>query len=195
MLWMNRKYFKGFSEKIGDVFGKIPLTPNQWTILSLFLAAFVFYLIFLGYFFSAFLLFVFTISIDMIDGAVARKKKMVTKVGGYLDSITDRAIEFLIILGLFVTPYPTILLPMNVWLMILLFGSLMSTYTRAAAFEKGVYKDLKGGILEHTDRLVLFLLILIVSELSLVYASYLIVLMAVLSNVSALQRFVKAIKR
>ena len=78
--------------------------------------------------------------------------------------------------------------------MLLFLGSFMSTYTRAAAFEKGVFNDLKGGILEHTDRLIFFLIIILMSAFSKDYASYLIALMAVLTNISALQRFLKAIK-
>jgi phosphatidylglycerophosphate synthase len=195
MLWINRNYFKGFSKKVGRAFSRLPLTPNQWTILSLLITIVVFYVMVNESFLLAFVLFAFAISIDMIDGAVARESKRVTKIGGYLDSITDRAIEFIVVLGLFFINYPDLMAPIKVWLMFLLFGSFMSTYTRAAAFEKGVFKDLKGGILEHTDRLVLFLLIIIVSNFSLVFASYLIVLMAVLSDISALQRFLKAIKR
>ena len=195
MLWLNRKRFNAVGERMGDIFSKLPLTPNQWTVMSLLLAVIVFYLIFIGSFLLASLLFIITMSIDMIDGAVARKTRNVTRIGGYLDSVIDRAVEFLIILGLFMTPYPAMVLPASIWLIFLLFGSFMSTYTRAAAFEKLSFKDVKGGILEHTDRLVFLLIILLVSSFSLLYASYLISIMAVLAFASFLQRFFGAIKR
>jgi archaetidylinositol phosphate synthase len=195
MLWINRKRFNGFSEKMGDVFSRMPLSPNHWTALSLLLAFIVFYLLTAREFVAAFVVFAFTMSIDMIDGAVARKTKSVTKFGGYLDSVTDRLIEFIIIIGLLFVGYPNFIATASVWLMLLMLGSFMSTYTRAAAFEKGVYKDLKGGLLEHTDRLVLFATIILVSHFSLVYASYLIASMTALSNLSALQRFLKVVKR
>jgi phosphatidylglycerophosphate synthase len=195
MLWLNRKYFKGFGERMGEAFSKIPLEPNHWTMLSLALSIVVFYFLSSGNFMLASALFVFTMSLDMIDGAVARKTKKVTKFGGYLDSVTDRLIEFIIILGLFLANYPDFLVPAKIWLMLLMIGSFMSTYTRAVAFEKGVFKDLKGGILEHTDRLIFFLVIMLVSASSLAYSSYLIAAMAILANISALQRFLKAVKR
>jgi archaetidylinositol phosphate synthase len=195
MLYQKRKRLENLSIRLGRCLSRIPLSPNQWTALSLLLVLATFYLLSNQSFFLAAVTFAFAAFIDMIDGAVARESKQVTKVGGYLDSVADRVIEFVIILGLFINGYQDFILPMSLWLFLLFFGSFMSTYTRAAAFEKGVYKDLKGGILEHTDRLAFFLLIIVVSVFSLVYASYLIVLMAVITNVSALQRFLKAIKR
>ncbi|MFH1229816.1 MAG: CDP-alcohol phosphatidyltransferase family protein [Candidatus Aenigmatarchaeota archaeon] len=195
MLYLNRKYFEKIGKQIGYAFSKIPVSPNQWTVISLILAFVTFYFLAAKEFIIAIAIFAFTAFIDMIDGAVARHTKKVTKIGGYLDSIVDRSIEFVIILGLFFANYPDFIVSIEVWLFLLLFGSFMSTYTRAAAFEKNVFKDLKGGILEHTDRLVFFLLIFIVSIFSLEKASILVAIMSVLTVVSALQRFLKAIKR
>jgi archaetidylinositol phosphate synthase len=195
MLYLNRRYFEKTGKQIGRIFGKIPITPNQWTLLSLALSMVTFYFLINREFIPAIVTFAFTAFIDVIDGSVARQTRQVTKVGGYLDSVVDRAIEFVIVLGLFTVNYPSFIIPMRVWIMLLFFGSFMSTYTRAAAFEKGVFKDLKGGILEHTDRLLFFILIFAVSAFSLAYASYLIALMAALAIVSALQRFLKAVKR
>ena len=195
MLYLNRKYFEKIGKQVGYAFSKIPVSPNHWTVISLILAFVTSYFLAAKEFVVAIIVFAFTAFIDMIDGAVARHTKKVTKIGGYLDSIVDRSIEFVIILGLFFANYPDFIIPIEVWLFLLLFGSFMSTYTRAAAFEKNVFKDLKGGILEHTDRLIFFLLIFIVSIFSLEKASILIAIMSVLTVVSALQRFLKAIKR
>jgi phosphatidylglycerophosphate synthase len=195
MLYLNRKYFEKTGKQIGRIFGKMPITPNQWTLLSLALSMVTFYFLINRDFIPAIVIFAFTAFIDVIDGSVARQNRQVTKVGGYLDSVVDRAIEFVIVLGLLMANYPSFIIPTSVWIMLLFFGSFMSTYTRAAAFEKGVFKDLRGGILEHTDRLLFFILIFAVSAFSLAYASYLIALMAALAIVSAFQRFLKAVKR
>jgi phosphatidylglycerophosphate synthase len=195
MLYKRRNYFDNLGSRIGKMFSKLSLSPNQWTVLSLVFALALFYFLIKGEFLIVTIVFAFTAFIDMIDGAVARETKKVTKMGGYLDSIIDRVIEFIIILGLFLNNYPDFLVSIKLWLLFLLFGSFMSTYTRAAAFEKEVFKNLKGGILEHTDRLIFFLIIFIISIFSLDYASYLIVLMTVLANISALQRFLKVINK
>jgi archaetidylinositol phosphate synthase len=194
MLYKRRAYFDGTSKRIGYMLSKIPITPNQWTCLSLILAFVTLYLLASREFFYASVLFALTAFIDMIDGAVARSSKKVTKLGGYLDSVSDRLIEFVIILGFFFAAYPDFIISINLWLMLLLFGSFMSTYTRAAAFEKEVFKGLGGGVLEHTDRLISYLIIIIVSAFSLEYASYIIALVALLADVSAVQRFMKVVR-
>ena len=196
MLYFKRRYFNKMSKKIGIIFSKLSLSPNQWTLSSLILVIISFYFLVNQNFLIGGIVFVFTISIDMIDGAVARVTNRVTIFGGYLDTIIDRLIEFIIILGLFLNRYPDFIVPMNVWLLFLLFGSLMVTYTKAAAFEKGVIKkELKGGgILEHPDRIILILAIILISNFSMLYASYLIVITTILVGTTALQRFVIAIR-
>jgi archaetidylinositol phosphate synthase len=197
MLYVKRKYFKDLSKNLGYLFSSLPISPNQWTILSLVLALLCFYLTATGNFLVSFIICVLTISIDMIDGAVARTTNKATKFGAYLDTIIDRFIEFFIIFGLFFVDYPSLILSSKTWIMILLFGSMMSTYSKSAAFEKGLTKkELKGGgLLEHTDRLVLFLVSILISYFSLQYAIYLIVLTSILTLISFFQRFLIATKR
>jgi archaetidylinositol phosphate synthase len=96
MLYLNRKKFEKISKGIGKSLGRLPLTPNQWTVSSLVLSLVTLYFLASGSFLIAAIVFAFTSFIDMVDGAVARQKGKVTKAGGYLDSITDRAIEFVI---------------------------------------------------------------------------------------------------
>jgi phosphatidylglycerophosphate synthase len=191
MLYKKRKYFKDVSRGLGYTFSRLPISPNQWTLSSLFLALIVFYFLVGQNFLISFIVCIFAISIDMIDGAVARATERTTKFGAYLDTVTDRFIEFLIIFGLFFIPYPNFIIVSQAWLMILLLGSMMSTYSKSAAFEKGLIKKESkgGGILEHTDRLLLFLVIILISYFSLQYATYLIALTSALTLVSFAQRF------
>lgn len=197
MLYVKRKYFKEFSKNIGYLFSKVSVSPNQWTLMSLALAFLCFYLIVNQLFLISFIVCVLTISIDMIDGAVARVTNKATIFGAYLDTVTDRFIEFFIIFGLFFVSYPNLIFNSKTWTMILLFGSMMSTYSKSAALEKGlIKKELKGGgLLEHTDRLVLFLIIILISYFSLQYAIYLIAITSVLTVISFFQRFLIATKR
>jgi len=154
-----------------------------------------FYFLVKGEFLISTVLLAFTSFIDVIDGAVARATKKASIFGAYLDTIVDRLIEFVTILGLFLVGYPDFILPMNFWLASLLFSCLMITYSKAAASEKGlVRKELKGGILEHPDRMLFFIAIVLVSNYSLEYASFLIVAMTILTITTAVQRFLIAIK-
>jgi archaetidylinositol phosphate synthase len=197
MLYKKRKYFKDFSKNIGNTLVKIPISPNQWTISSLILAIILFYFLVNQEFLISFIVCIFTIFIDMVDGAVARASNRSTKFGAYLDTIVDRFIEFFIIFGLIFIGYPSFILSSQAWLMLLFFGSMMSTYSKPAAFEKGlIKKEMKGGgILEHTDRLLLLLVIILLSYFSKNYAIYLIALTSVLTLISFLQRFRIVTKR
>jgi phosphatidylglycerophosphate synthase len=200
MLWKRRKRLDKFGGRIGRIFSKIPLSPNAWTALGLVLAITTAYFLASKDFLIATVAFAFAALFDMIDGSVARIRKKVTKLGGYLDSVTDRTVEFIVILGFFLVGYPNFILPIELWIFFLLFGSFMSTYVRAVSFEKEIFgfkikREVKGGILEHADRMVVFFIIMLISNFSLQYASYAIAAAAVLSLISALQRFIKAIKR
>jgi archaetidylinositol phosphate synthase len=195
MLWKRRKHLDKTGRKIGKIFSKIPLSPNKWTGMGLVLAIITFCFLVRHEFLLATVVFAFTAAIDMIDGAVAKVTKKVTRLGGFLDSYTDRAVEFVTILGLFLAGFPDVVISIETWLMLLFFGSFMSTYARAVSFEKKIRRNVKGGVLEHADRMLVFFFIILISNFSLQLASYLIVLTAVLSLLSALQRFLKATKR
>lgn len=195
MLYAKRKYFDQLGEKLGEALSKLQISANQWTTLSLLLATITFYFMVKGDFLIATALLAFTSFIDMIDGAVARATKKASIFGAYLDAVIDRIIEFVTVLGLLFIGYPDFILPMNVWLVSLLFSCLMITFNKAAAFEKGlVRKELKGGLLEHPDRMLFFIAIVLVSNYSLYYASFLIAVMTILTITTAIQRFLIAVK-
>jgi archaetidylinositol phosphate synthase len=195
MIYKNRKMFENLSVRAGTLFSKLQLSANQWTMLSLMLIAVTFYFLVTGDFLVSAILLAFTSFIDVIDGAVARATKKTTIFGAYLDTMSDRVIEFVTILGLFMIGYPDFILPINVWLATLLFSCVMITYAKAAASEKGLVKnELKGGILEHPDRMLFFIAIVLVSIYSLEYASFLIAVMTILTITTAAQRFLIAIR-
>ena len=177
------------------IFSKLPLSPNQWTIISLIPAIITFYFLFRGELLLAAGAFFISAFIDVIDGAVARVQGRVTALGAYLDTIVDRVVEFLFIAGLLFVSFPALYVPSYFWIVLLMFGSFMTTYTKAAASEKKiVQEELKGGILERGERLILFVVILAVSSYDLTYGMYLIAITAGLTLITALQRFVIGIK-
>jgi len=128
MLYKKRKYFKDLRRNIGKALVRIPISPNQWTISSLILAVILFYFLVNQEFLISFVVCIITISIDMIDGAVARVSNKATKFGAYLDTIIDRFIEFFIIFGFLFAGYTSFIFSSQAWLMVLLFGSMISTY-------------------------------------------------------------------
>lgn len=189
-----RKRFSFLSIKVGMLFSKLPLTPNQWTLISVLPALVSAYFIINENFLLGALLFGTASFLDLVDGSVARVTGRVTKKGAYLDTIIDRYIEGLIIFGLLFVSLP---IPNStLWIVLYLFGAMMTTYAKAAAKEKNLTEEeLRGGLTERAERLVLLFLGLLLANLSKAYLAYIVIILAVLSNATALQRIYIALKK
>lgn len=196
MLDTKRHWFKDVEKIAGRIFGVLPLTPNQYTYLSGIAALIGLYFMMQQNLTWAVIMFFIAAGLDFVDGAVARVKNMSSKVGAYLDTIFDRYVEGIIFLGMLFLPMPTILIPGYAWIFLCIFGSVVTTYAKAAAKEKDlVNQELKGGILSRGERLILIFIafILAITYPDLVYMTYVIILIAVLANITAIQRIYSAI--
>ena len=188
-LYAKRHKLKGLSSKLGESFAKLDLSPNQWTLLTLLPTIVTLYFLIQRDFLLAALFFFISSFMDWIDGSVARVTGKTSKFGAYLDSIMDRYVEFIIALGFLFAGIPDFYLPAEFWILVYVFGSLMTTYAKAAAKEKGIVdRELKGGLLERAERLIILFLGMLLAYFSIVYLTYIIVILAVLTNVTALQR-------
>ena len=192
----------GKMEKIvGGVFSQIPLTPNQWTLLSLIFGAAGFFVsILYKNLAQSFILFFAAFAFDYVDGAVARYTGKTTKTGAYIDGVSDRFVEAFIILSLMFYELPNILVDSKIALATLLFFSTMTSYARAYADHKKIVTDedklrAMGGLLERFERV--FILLISIAA-SLYYGSqiisYSVLLLAVLSAVTVMQRILYSIK-
>jgi len=166
---------------------------NAWTALSIVLGVFAAYFLAQGSFAAGAMLFAVAAACDMIDGAVARHLGTAGSKGAFIDTITDRYVEFFVILGLFFASLPPVLLEARLWLFIYLFGSLMTTYAKAAAREKGlIKKEMHYGILERAERLIILLVGMLLAQVNPAYLVCAIAILAILANITALQRIRKA---
>ena len=192
MFYKNRQKFEGLSVKIGISFSKIPLTPNQWTIISLIPAILAAYFLARDQFLFAAGLFIIAAFLDLVDGSVARVTGRVSKFGAYLDTIVDRYVEALIIFALLFVSLPSsgFFLPIKAWILLYFFGAMMTTYAKSAAKEKEIIEgnELKGGLLERAERLIILFLGIVAAAFDPIWLSYAVVLLAVLTNFSALHR-------
>ncbi|MEM4133807.1 MAG: CDP-alcohol phosphatidyltransferase family protein [Candidatus Micrarchaeia archaeon] len=188
------KTLKKIREWIGINFAKLNISPNTWTIASLAVAITAFLSIINRYFLVGAFLITVSGLIDLIDGAVARKTKKVTRFGAFLDTVVDRYNEFLFIFPLVFIQWQPIIFDFQAWIFLFLFGSMITTYVKSAAAEKKLKKELRGGILERAERVGLYTLSLIIAQFNVTIFQYLIIILAILSNISAIQRILKAIR-
>jgi len=195
MLEEKREKFKKIEEEIGRIFSKLGPSPNQYTLNSIFFGIFCFVSLVFKNFVLALIFFLISAILDFVDGAVARYSNRVTKVGAYLDTISDRFVEGLIFLGLLSLPLPKFIIEAKYWIFLCFFGSLMTTYAKAAAKEKElVAQELKRGFFGRGERMILVAITIFVGILNQNLMIYPISLLAVLSSLTALQRIILTLR-
>jgi len=196
MLDTKRHWFKDLEKLIGSIFGALPITPNQYTYLSGVFALIGLWFMMGEGLVMATIMFLIAAGLDFVDGAVARAKNMSSKVGAYLDTVFDRYVEGIIFFGMLFLMLPEFLIPGQAWVYLAIFGSVVTTYAKAAAKEKDlVNQELKGGLLSRGERLILIFVALILGIIypDYTYMTYVVALIAVLANFTAIQRVHSAI--
>jgi archaetidylinositol phosphate synthase len=196
MLDKHRSKFLAAEVILAKIFAVLPLTPNQYTGLSLLSAVAYLAAMFYGNYFWALAFFLLAALLDLVDGAVARTKNLSTKKGAYLDTIADRYVEAIVLLGLAFAALPIIFLPAYVWIFLAMFGSAMTTYAKAAAKEKELsVAELKGGLMSRGERMIVIAIVIAMVWLGqAAAASALLMLLAILSNLTAWQRIFAALQ-
>ncbi|RMF43821.1 MAG: CDP-alcohol phosphatidyltransferase family protein [Anaerolineae bacterium] len=178
---MMRVRFKGVLDPIGAFFNRLGLMPNTMTILGLVGNAVGALFLLRGEMLIGGLLVLAMGPVDALDGTMARLRGEPTEFGAFVDSVTDRYSE-LVILGGLLLYYA---LQGNFAGVVLAYlaaaGSVLVSYTRARAQSLG--KETKIGILTRLERY-------LVLAPSLVFNIPLVGLgiLAVFSNITALQR-------
>jgi phosphatidylglycerophosphate synthase len=126
------------------------LTPNHLTLLALVSCVGAGLAIATHHLATAGWLYVVAGGLDILDGRLARAKKISTKSGAFLDSVTDRWGELFVFSGF------AWFLRDSYWLLAVLLamgGSVMVSYTRARGEALSI--DLGGGIMQRGERIAL----------------------------------------
>ena len=183
------------TDRLAGGLAAIGLSPNAWTLISLGpalagLVALVMHQLALGL-----AMFALSAFIDIVDGTVARVTNQVSDKGAYIDGVVDRYVELMLYLGLliYIGRGEFFGLPNEVWIVLLIFGGLMTSFVRAYADHRGIVKDpgeLKrmGGLLERLERLMLLYFGMFLGLFDIQWLMAVIALTALLANATALQR-------
>jgi len=183
-----------FQKAAGKLFASCPLTPNQITAVSVLAALVAFYFAYLQQPLASLLLFVVSGAIDAIDGAVARERKMVSARGAYIDGISDRLVEFLMLSSFLFYALPAFILPAFWWILLcIFFGSCMTSFATAYAEHRKVADAKKlakqPGILPRAERLFSFFLALLLVPFSPQLSVVILAIASILCTMTFLQRF------
>lgn len=189
------KSLKGSQDKAGNILAAMPLSPNQWTLLSVvFAIAGAIVIAYAGNIPAGLAFFVLSAASDAIDGAVARARKHVTVLGGFIDGVADRFVEAIFLFSFMFYPLPSIIIDPRIWLASAIFlGACMPSFIRAYADHKGVIGREKamalGGICERSERLLLLVAGLVAGIFfGMGYFVYALILVSALSLITIFQR-------
>jgi len=120
---------------------------------------------------------------DMLDGRVARARGRGTKFGAFLDSTMDRYSDMLLYMGLLILYARLDRTGLMVLVWVAAFGSFMTSYARARA--ESLIPRCPVGLMERPERIVLLIAGAVLNKMVAVLW-----IIAVLSNVTAIQRIV-----
>jgi len=176
-----RKWSQGIVLPLANLSHRLGISPNVLSILGLAAAFAAMVVLALGRQWVGGLLIVLAGGFDSLDGTLARISGRTSTFGAFLDSIIDRVAEAAIYGGLlyFYVRSGAWLEPLMIYITVV--GSFLVSYARARAEGLGV--ECKQGLLTRFERLAILVIALIIGQVPIA-----LVLLAVLTNVTAFQR-------
>ena len=201
----NRERYMGAVRPLGHVMARMGVHPNALTLSGLILSGIAGLVYSTGSFFWAAWLVVLAGTCDVLDGYLAKKTGKASRFGAFLDSTLDRFGEAFIFMGLgwYYSQMPLSMadgggdpsifpIPLVVcFVFFAMVGSFMVSYTRARAEGLGI--DCKGGWMQRPERIILLVIGSLLGSFP-VAGRFLmelaLLVLAVLSNFTALQRIV-----
>ncbi len=176
-----REFFKWFLDPVAGFLNRLGLYPNTLTLAGLIGTAVGSFFVARGSFLVGGLILLAIGPVDALDGAMARLRGEASDFGAFVDSVTDRYSDLIIIGGLLVY----YLIEGNALLAGLSFvaaaGTVMVSYTRARAESLGF--EAKVGIMTRLERYVV-----LIPSIVFGYPHIGLAIVALLANITALQR-------
>ena len=180
------------AERLVSALGRLPVTPNQVTLIGTALTFAAALLVAFGQLRWAGVVLAVGGTFDILDGALARSTRRSYPYGAFLDSTLDRYSEGAIYIGL-AAYFSTITAPaaLGRWLIVAtaaaLAGSFLVSYVRARAQSLGF--TCETGIFARPERVVVTVIGLLFATAFGGYVLYAVVfLLAIVTNLTALQR-------
>jgi len=177
------------TQPVAQLLAKTPITPNAITWFGFLLNVCATTLIVAGDLFAAGFVVLVAGLFDLLDGALARLTKQVTRFGAVLDSTLDRLGEAALLLGILILYAREQSVAGILLVGIALLGSLMVSYLRARIETLGF--ECKVGLFTRAERVIVLAIGLLLSQIDYALTTALAII-AVLSFFTVGQRLVYA---
>lgn len=166
---------------------KIGLTPSKVSIIGFILAlssaiAYAFVPSALWLLLLATFLLLASGFCDTLDGIIARTFQQATVFGGFFDSVLDRYADAAVYAAIIIAG-----LCNQIWGLAALAGSILVSYTRARAEAAGIKME-SVGFAERAERMLILAAVSIIAFWWLPALNYGIILLAIISNLTVIQR-------
>jgi phosphatidylglycerophosphate synthase len=184
-----RERYETFTRPLGRVLAGLGLSPDMMTYFSLFLSFVCAYILSQDAFGWGAVLVILVLVTDALDGAIARALGAGTRFGGVLDHVMDRYAEFFIMTGIMLSGHVAPL-----WVIFAASGMVMASYVRAKAESVGGLSSCTVGLGGRIEKLLLIIggLFLVALGLPDVILMWTLIIVGVLSHVTAFQRLAYA---
>src|SRR5437763_11057678 len=174
------------AESLMSALGRLPVTPNQITVVGTALTFLAALLAGTGQLLPAGIVLAFAGTFDILDGALARSTRRSYPYGAFLDSTLDRYSEGATYIGL-IAYFVAAGGPLQRWLVLAagaaLAGSFLVSYVRARAQSLGF--TCETGLFARPERIVVTVVGLVLGGVILAAVVF---LLAIITNLTALQR-------
>ena len=178
-----RARLKGVMDAIALFLDGLGVTPNMLTLAGFGGHVLGAILIGLGYLRAAGFVVLFLAPLDALDGSLARLRGETSKFGAFFDSVIDRYSEMLLFAGFLVYFLGRFDQVMALWVFAAAAGSILVSYTRARGEALGY--EVRRGMLTRFERY-----LIIIPALILTIPKFGIIAIAILANLTAIQRFI-----
>ncbi|MCL4430393.1 MAG: CDP-alcohol phosphatidyltransferase family protein [Chloroflexi bacterium] len=166
---------------------KIGLTPNKVSVIGFILAlssaiAYAFAPNASWFLLLATFLLLASGFCDTLDGIIARTFQQATVFGGFFDSVLDRYADAAVYAAIIIAG-----LCNQIWGLAALAGSILVSYTRARAEAAGIKME-SVGFAERAERMLILAAVSIIAFWWLPALNYGIIVLAIISNLTVIQR-------
>ena len=177
-----RIWFKVGIDAAAKFLLKLGLKPNMITISGMIGHLIAAYIVARGWLLGAGIILLIMAPVDCLDGAMARVKGESTSYGAFIDSVIDRYSEFIIYGGILIYFLVNGNWRGSILLYLAACGSVLVSYIRSKA--EALNFQVKIGILTRLERYIVLIAGLLFNQIEIA-----LLIIAILGNFTALQRF------
>lgn len=177
-----RVRFKGVLDAIGGILNRLGISPTTLTVAGLLGHVFAAVFLARGLLSLGGLILLLLAPVDAIDGTLARIRGESSKLGAFVDSVVDRYSEMLLFGALMIYFANRYERDMLLWVFAAAAGSVLVSYARARGEALGF--EVRSGLLTRLERYVILIPALLFG-----FVRPGLVLVALLANFTAIQRF------